>query len=511
MLVQDFLSRAEAQWPERTALVCGGKRYTFRQLEGMANRVAHALVARGVQHGDRVAIFLPNCVEAVAGILGVLKAGGVFVMVNPTTKREKLEYILKDCTAVAILADAEAAVGETSPLRNSAFSALKFALLREKSGGSIGSVVGASTFGAVQSEFPDTAPERRNIDLDLACLIYTSGSTGEPKGVMCDHSNVVFVTESIVEYLRNDQADVVLSVLPLSFSYGLYQLMASLRSGAMLVLEDSLAFPAAILKRMAVEKVTGFAGVPTAYAILLGLDLRAFDLSSLRYMTNAAAALPVDHIRRLREQFPNVALYLMHGLTEVARTVFLPPEQVEARPSSVGHAIPGTEVWLEDEHGRRVEPGEVGEMVVRGRHVMRGYWNNPAATRERFRPGPLPGERVCHTGDLFRMDENGFLYFVSRQDDIIKSRGEKVSPIEVENVLYGIEGVTEAAVIGVPDPVFGQAIKAFVVAPGKDLTTAQVLAHCKAHLEDLMMPKHVEFKSELPKTQSGKIRKVELR
>ena len=150
-------------------------------------------------------------------------------------------------------------------------------------------------------------------------------------------------------------------------------------------------------------------------------------------------------------------------------------------------------------------------MVVRGRHVMRGYWNNPAATQERFRPGPLPGERVCHTGDLFRMDENGFLYFVSRQDDIIKSRGEKVSPIEVENVLYGIEGVTEAAVIGVPDPLFGQAIKAFVVAPGKNLTTAQVLAHCKAHLEDLMMPKHVEFKSELPKTQSGKIRKVELR
>jgi len=300
-------------------------------------------------------------------------------------------------------------------------------------------------------------------------------------------------------------------VLPLSYSYGLYQLMASVAAGATLVFENSFVFPGALLKRFETEGVTGFAGVPTVYAILLGLDLSTFDLSRLRYLTNAAAALPVEHVRRLRERLPHARLFLMHGLTEVARTVFLPPEQVDAKPASVGKAMPGTEVWLEDEQRGRVGPGATGEMVVRGPHVMRGYWNDPKATAERFRSGPLPGERICYSGDLFRTDDDGCFYFVARKDDIIKCRGEKVAPREVENVIYGIEGVTEVAVVGVPDPVFGQAIKAFVVAPGQSLTAAQVMAHCKAHLEDIMVPKHVEFRSELPKTSSGKIRKVELR
>lgn len=510
MLVQDFIANAATRWPEKVALICGGKRYSFQELEVMSNRLANTFRAYGIHRGDRVAIYLPNCVEAVAGIFGVLKAGAVFVMINPTTKREKLEFMLNDSGAVAILGDTAIAEEKVNPVSHAKLPMLKCALLRQEIGTLMTSMPGTSGLATARSEPPDTAPGQTNIDLDLACLIYTSGSTGEPKGVMCDHSNIVFVTESIVKYLENNAEDIVLSFLPLSFSYGLYQILAAIRTGATLMLEDSFTFPAAVFKRMAAEHVTGFAGVPTAYAILLGMDLKAFDLSSLRYMTNAAAALPVEHVRRLRERFPRVALYLMHGLTETARTVYLPPEEVDRRPSSVGRAIPGTEVWLEDEQGHRVGAGEVAELVVRGRHVMRGYWNNPKATSERFRPGPTPGERVCYSGDLFRADEDGYLHFVSRKDDIIKCRGEKVSPREVENVIYGIEGVTEAAVIGVPDPVLGQAIKAFVVAPGKELTALQVLAHCKAHLEDLMVPKHVELRSELPKTPSGKIRKVEL-
>lgn len=511
MLVHDFLTSAARRWPEKVALVCGGRRFTFRDLETASNRLAQALVAHGVGRGDRVAVHLGNVVEAVIGIFAVLKAGAVFVMVNPTVKREKLEFILNDCGAVAILADSALVTSGTNPVGDPRAPSLKLAVLREKSGPRLASMPGVFTFDTIVTKYPDDLLPCVNIDLDLACLIYTSGSTGEPKGVMCDHSNVVFVTQSIVQYLRNSPEDTVLSVLPLSFSYGLYQLMASVCSGAALVLEDSFIFPVAVLKRMVAERVTGFAGVPTAYAILLGIDLQAFDLSSLRYMTNAAAALPVEHVRRLREKLPAVNLYLMHGLTEVARAVYLPPEEVDQRPSSVGRAIPGTEVWLEDEDGRRVPPGEIGELVVRGRHVMRGYWNNPEATRERFRPGPIPGERLCYSGDLFRADEDGFLYFISRKDDIIKCRGEKVSPREVENVIYGIEGVTEVAVVGVPDPLLGQAIKAFVVAPGRELTAPQVLAHCKAHLEDLMVPKLVEFRAELPKTPSGKIRKIDLR
>jgi long-chain acyl-CoA synthetase len=259
------------------------------------------------------------------------------------------------------------------------------------------------------------------------------------------------------------------------------------------------------------ERVTGFPGVPTVYAVLLQMDLSAYDLSSIRYLTNTAAALPPSHILRLREKFPWARLYSMYGLTETKRTLYLPPEELERRPGSVGIAIPGTEVWLVDEEGRRLGPGDTGELVVRGRHVMRGYWNAPEATAERFRPGPLPGERICYTGDLFRMDEDGFLYFVARKDDIIKSRGEKVAPKEVENVLYELPGVVEAAVIGVPDELLGQAIKAFLVVKGELLSEAQVLAHCKAHLEDFMVPRYVEFVAELPKTSSGKIKKTDLK
>jgi acyl-CoA synthetase (AMP-forming)/AMP-acid ligase II len=240
------------------------------------------------------------------------------------------------------------------------------------------------------------------------------------------------------------------------------------------------------------------------------MDLAPYDLRSLRYITNTAAALPPSHIAELRKKFPGVTLYSMYGLTETKRTLYLPPEWLDRKPGSVGIAIPGTEVWIEDEQGRRLGPGEVGELVVRGRHVMRGYWEAPEATAARFRPGPIPGERLCYTGDLFRMDEDGFLYFVGRKDDIIKSRGEKVAPKEVENVLHALEGVVEAAVVGVPDPVLGQAIKAVIVRSRPDLTETRVLAHCRAHLEDFMLPKWVEFRDALPKSPSGKVRKEEL-
>jgi Acyl-CoA synthetases (AMP-forming)/AMP-acid ligases II len=299
-------------------------------------------------------------------------------------------------------------------------------------------------------------------------------------------------------------------LLPLSFDYGLYQVLMTFRFGGRLVLERSFAYPAAILRRIEEERVTGFPGVPTIYALLLQMDLSRYDLSSIRYLTNTAAALPPSHVLELRRTFPWARLYSMYGLTETKRTLYLPPEEVERRPASVGIAIPGTEVWIEDEHGNRLGPGEVGELVVRGRHVMRGYWEAPEATAQRFRPGPLPGERVCYTGDLFRMDDDGFLYFIGRKDDIIKSRGEKVAPKEVENVIYELPGVVAVAVVGVPDPILGQAIKAFVVAKNADLTEMQILAHCRSRLEDFMVPRYVEFRDELPVNTSGKIARREL-
>jgi acyl-CoA synthetase (AMP-forming)/AMP-acid ligase II len=352
-------------------------------------------------------------------------------------------------------------------------------------------------------------PPVNNIDLDLACIIYTSGTTGEPKGVMCDHSSMVFVSGAIIQYLENSEDDVVLNVLPLSFGYGLYQLLTVFRVGGTLILENSFAFPAAILKLIEQEQVTGLPGVPTFYAMLLQFDFSKVNFSSLRYLTNAASGLPPSHLLELQNRLPETKIYAMYGLTETVRALYLPPEFVKQKPDSVGFAIPGTEVWVERD-GIRLGHGEVGELVVRGRHVMRGYWEAPELTATRFRPGTLPGERLCYTGDLFKMDEDGLFYFVSRQDDIIKSRGEKVAPREVETVLHHLNGIVEAVVIGVPDAMLGQAIKAFIIKDEEPLSEREVLAHCRAHLEDFMVPKFVQFVDSLPKSPSGKVLRGEL-
>jgi amino acid adenylation domain-containing protein len=495
-------------------LICGGQgserqRLTYAQIDARANCLANALIDQGVQRGDRVAIYLPNSVETVIALFGILKAGAAFVVVNPTTKQDKLVYILNNCQATALFAPARIA-GTVSKTR-AAVPALKFAVLSGKQASASAADEGSlHAFQDLLAAYPASRPACPTIDQDLACLIYTSGSTGDPKGVMSGHNNVVFASGSIIQYLKNTPDDIVINVLPLSFDYGLYQLLMAFRFGGTLVLEKSFTYPAAVLKRMQAERVTGLPGVPTLFAILLQMDLSSYDLSNLRYITNTAAALPPHHIVELGKKFPWATLYSMYGLTECKRTLYLPPDQLDKRPGSVGIAIPGTEVWIEDEEGNRVGPGVVGELLIRGSHVMRGYWGNPEATARRYRPGPTPGERTLCSGDLFKMDDEGYLYFVARKDDIIKSRGEKVAPKEVENVLYSIDGVVETAVIGVPDPILGQAIKAFVVSEDAALSDKDILRHCRANLEDFMVPKYVEFRESLPKTSSGKIKKTGL-
>jgi long-chain acyl-CoA synthetase len=507
VLVQDLLQNSAERYPDKVALICDGSRMTYSEIEAATNRLANALKEHGVARGDRVAIYLHNSIPSVIGIFAILKAGGVFVVINATTRSDKLSYILNNCSATAIITESrnlpllENLAGSVPSLLCAVISASQD-LPADHTGG-----LALLDYEQIQAAYPAICPARVNIDLDLACLIYTSGSTGDPKGVMSDHSNMLFAASSITTYLRNVPEDVVINVLPLSFDYGLYQLIMVFMFGGTLVLERSFAYPSAILQRMETEKVTGFPGVPTVFSLLLKIDLSSYDLSCLRYLSNTAAALPVSHIQHIRQKFPWATLYSMYGLTETKRTLYLPPEQLDIRPDSVGVAIPGTEVWLADENGNRLPAGSTGELVVRGRHVMRGYWNDPDATAQRYRPGPMPGERLCYTGDIFRMDAEGYLYFQARKDDIIKSRGEKVPPKEVENILYAIPGVTEAAVIGINDPVLGQAIKAFLVLDGVELTEADVLRHCRAHLEDFMVPHRVEFRDELPKTSSGKVTK----
>jgi acyl-CoA synthetase (AMP-forming)/AMP-acid ligase II len=356
-------------------------------------------------------------------------------------------------------------------------------------------------------------PKRRAIDVDLAAIIYTSGSTGDPKGVMLTHRNMLSAATSISTYLELREDDVILGVLPLAFDYGLYQMIMSVRLGARLVLERSFAYPAQVLNVMVTEKVTGFPGVPTIFAVLAEMKtLSEFDLSSIRFVTNTAAALPVKHITMLRDLFPKARIYSMYGLTECKRCTYLPPADIDRKPTSVGIAIPNTELWIVDEHGNKVGPDTVGQLVIRGATVMKGYWEKPEATAEKLKPGPVPGEQVLYTGDFCRLDDEGYLYFVGRMDDIIKSRGEKVAPKEVESAIMNIQGVKEAAVIGVEDAILGQAVKAFVVLErGVTLTDKEIMKECQKRLENFMVPKYVEFLAELPKTTTGKIKKTGLK
>lgn len=512
MLLEAFLEHSARDNPEKVALVCGTHRHTYRDLEQQSNRLAHALMALGVERGDRVAICLDNCVEAVVAVFAALKAGGVFVMVNPTTKSEKLGFILNNSEARVLIAKGpklDELGGASSPLDH-----LSGAV---QVGSAPGSVALKAARVALWTELLEQhsdrllPPAKRCIDVDLAALIYTSGSTGNPKGVMLTHLNMVAAATSITTYLENRADDVILNVLPLSFDYGQYQVLMALKVGATLVLEKSFAYPHAVLQRMRDEGVTGFPIVPTMSAILLQMDLPSYRCPSLRYITNTGAALPTEHIDGLRRSFPGVRLYSMFGLTECKRISYLPPEELDRRPTSVGRAMPNVEVYLVDGQDRPVPAGEVGELVVRGSNVMRGYWKLPEETDRALRPGPVAGERVLYTGDLFRMDSDGFLYWIGRRDDIIKTRGEKVSPKEVEEVLYRLSGVGMAAVVGVPDPVLGQAVKA-IIAPreGCELTEQEVLRHCVRHLEDFMVPKQVEFRVTLPKTATGKIDRRQL-
>jgi len=509
MLVQDFLQNSADKYPDKVSLICNNKKLTYSEIDTMANKFANALIKSGVKRGDRVAVYLPNSIESVISIFGILKASGIFVVINPTTKKDKLTYILNNCRATALITSYSNVKLASEVILK--VPSLLFTVLCKNKKGSMYKNNMFIDFNEIMNSYPSHRPKCLNIDQDLACLIYTSGSTGEPKGVMEGHNNIVFVSGSIISYLENTPEDIVINVLPLSFDYGLYQLLMVFRFGGTLVLENSFTYPAYILKKIESEKVTGLPGVPTIFSILLQMNLEQFDLSNLRYITNTAAALPIKHIKALRQIFPDVKIYSMYGLTECKRTLYLPPNQIDKKPGSVGIAIPGTEVWLEDEKGNRLGPNKIGELVIRGSHVMRGYWEDSETTDKFYRPGPTPDERILYSGDLFKMDEEGYLYFISRKDDIIKCRGEKVSPKEIENILYGINGVIEAAVIGVHDEILGQAIKAFIVTKNKDLSENQIKHYCSLHLEDFMIPKYVEFRDSLPKTSSGKICKKDLR
>ena len=506
MLLQDAFVERAAKYPNAHALVSVGKAVSYGEINRRCDALAASLAGYGVKRGDRVVIFMDNSVAAVVALYAVLKTGAIMVPISPLTKADKLGFILEDAQAAAFIGDAH-----LRSVYEKAWERYKPAVIIVSDGDKHEAAQDVRALD--QPARVGACPTTGTIDQDLAAIIYTSGSTGAPKGVMLTHNNMVSAAQSVSKYLGLTVADRILCCLPLAFDYGLYQVLMGFMVGACVVLERSFAYPAAVVKIMAQERVTVFPGVPTIFSMFLGREgiLDAFDCRSVRTITNTAASLPPGHIKRLKARFPNARIFSMYGLTECKRVTYLEPEDLESRPTSVGRGMPNQEVYLIDAQGRRLPPGSVGELVVRGSHVMRGYWRRPEETAKCLKPGPYPGESVLHTGDVFHMDEDGYLYFVGRSDDIIKSRGEKVSPKEVENVLYALSSVCEAAVVGVDDEILGQAVHAFVVLdPGARVTERDIMQHCHEHLESHMVPKVVHIVSALQKTDTGKIRKTGL-
>lgn len=513
VLVHEWLRRTARRTPEKDAILCGSERWSYRRIDADSDCVAEALIDLGVRRQDRVAILLGNRPETVVCLYATLKAGSVFIVLDGNIRARRLKHILENSAARVLICRVNQAA-----VVMEAFGELPDALQiiwlgdGERTAG-CPSAAGISWDSIFESRGGDNGRAGRadgdglprSIDIDLASLIYTSASTGTAKGVMCTHHNMISAARSIIQYIGNREDDVILNALPLSFDYGLYQVLMATMFGGTVVLEPSFLYLHLLLGRIAEARVTGFPIVPTMVAMLLKMrDLAMYDLSSLRYMTNTGAALPVQYVRRLRELLPHVRLFSMFGLTECKRVCYLDPEELDGRPDSVGRAMPNCEVSVVDEQGNPVEPGKIGELVVRGSNVMQGYWRDGDMSSRVYRQGPYPGSRWLYSGDYFRQDDEGRLYFLGRKDDMIKTRGERVSPREVEDVVCELDAVVEAAAVAVPDEVLGQAIKVFVVTQGR-CEEKDILCHCASRLEAFMVPKYVEFILALPRTGNGKI------
>ncbi|MBP1202248.1 acyl-CoA ligase (AMP-forming) (exosortase A-associated) [Duganella sp. 1411] len=516
-LVHDFIFSSAARAPDAEALVDGARRLSYAQLAALTRRTCAALRARGARRGERVAVYMEKNIEHVAALFGAAAAGMVFVPVNPLLKPEQVAYILRDCDVRVLVTSADR-LRQLAPSLggcDSLHSVLALGAARAATAvADIGQIAvldwEAALAEADSIEAEAVLPARRITDSDVAAILYTSGSTGQPKGVVLSHRNLVAGAASVASYLGNSADDRILAVLPLSFDYGLSQLTTAFLSGACAVLINHL-LPRDVLTAVAAERITGLAGVPPLWIQLAALDWPAD--CTLRYLTNSGGAMPRATLDQLRARLPAAKPYLMYGLTEAFRSTFLPPAELDRRPDSMGKAIPNAEVLVLRPDGSECAPGEPGELVHRGPLVSLGYWNDAARTAERFKPyrSPLTGlmlpEMAVWSGDTVRRDEDGFLYFISRADEMIKTSGYRVSPGEVEAVLYAQGEVAEAAALGVPHPTLGQAIVVVVaVRAGRALDEARLLAALKPHLPNYMLPhKIILADASLPRNANGKI------
>lgn len=506
-----LLRASRERCPERTAVVDGGRSYSYAELEAQSARLAACLTEAGLSRGDRVGIYLEKSWEAVVSLSAVAQLGGVFVNLNPLLKEAQVQHIMVNCRAKGLIADG-------GRLRDATLPPVEVVLYKGERPEWSWAKRMLSLSEALNNR-SDGLSGTSAVPNDLATIIYTSGSTGLPKGVMLTHQNLVAGAQIVSAYLENTDRDRVLGVLPLSFDYGLNQLTTMLRVGGALVLQRSL-LPGDILRTLRQEKITGLAGVPPVWTLLLqsAQSLEREPLEDLRYITNSGGTIPPTHLDELRRLLPKTKVYLMYGLTEAFRSTYLPPEEVHRGSSCIGRAIPATDIWVLNEEDRPCKPGETGELVHRGPTVALGYWGDPELTRRIYRPNPFAppetggADTVVRSGDLVTVGEDGFLYFVGRRDELIKTGGYRVSPQEVEGLLYGVPAIQEAAVFGQPDAMLGQRIVAVVSLKKPGSCTVQDVLHLiSQRAPHYLVPRALHILDALPKTGTGKIDRTTLK
>jgi len=496
---------------DKDAVVHKNYRATYRQLAEQVQLQANSLQSLDLKRQQRVAVYLPKQIETVSSFLAISAAGGVFVPINPVLKAPQVAYILNDCN-VKILITSKSRLQSLQTALHDCTDIHTIILVDQDSDVSClktHQVINWKTYNQLTEDHTPKLVEL--IDTDMAAILYTSGSTGKPKGVVLSHRNIIAGAESVAEYLRIQASDRLLAALPFSFDYGLNQLTTCLLMNATCVLMDYL-LPRDVVTALAKYQITGLAAVPPLWAQLADLNWPESIASHLRYMTNSGGKMPKAVLQKLQSKTPNSEFFLMYGLTEAFRSTYLPPDQIDIRPDSMGKAIPNAEILVVREDGSPCAPHEPGELVHRGSLVSLGYWNDPAKTVERFKPSPsqLSGlpltEIAVWSGDTVTMDEEGYLYFVGRKDDMIKTSGYRVSPSEIEEVIYASGFVKEAAALGIEHATLGQAV-VVVVNPQADIEfNPQLLIDCcKSQLPNFMVPTKIEVLAELPRNPNGKI------
>ena len=496
MLIHENLIKWSNIQPNKIAIDINNSKISYSDLYKKSIIFSNILKNKHLIKGDRVAIILPNSIEASIAIFGTLYAKGAFVFINPDFKNKKIIKIIKDCKPKFIIIKSE----RLNALKNNNNNIFKK--------NNIINVDNNDWFKNVSTKLKDPVKfiNKKNIDIDLASIIYTSGSTGNQKGVALSHRNILTSMISITSYLNNNMSDKVLSSLPFSFDYGLYQLLMSIYKGYTLYLEPTFVYPDLILKKIENEEITGFPIVPTIGNIIVKYGaINKNKYENLKYISSTSDILKKDTIIGLKEIFPNTKIYSMYGLTECKRVSYLEPEKIIDKPESVGKPMKNVEVFIIDKNGKIIDkPGFEGELVVRGSNIMLGYWNKEKETNNIIKRGNYIGDRILYTGDIFKFDEEYDLYFMGRKDNIFKSSGEKVNPLEIEKTIYNIKDVDEVLVTGIEDSIIGKAIIAFVSSK-KIKNPNYIKEYCSKYLEKWLVPKKIILLDNMPKNSHGKI------